>query len=162
MRLWLLRFFSFLVLGIFVAAGYIIYEGYRFMHTPGSGEPKDIIISIAPGSTFDRVARDLKEAGAIRDVDRFRILARMENAEGRIKAGEFLINTGWTPERVLHQITEGQAILYRLFVREGLTWWDTARTIEAQGFALYEGLLLGGMFRTEDIELDCAKVKQRF
>jgi UPF0755 protein len=121
-----------------LAGGLLAYEAYRFLNTPASNQPQDISISIAPGATFDRVAWDLKKAGAITDVDRFRILAHAQDALGRVKAGEFQVNTGWTPEQVLRQITEGQAILYRLSVREGLTWWETARAVEAQGFARYE------------------------
>jgi len=132
------RVVSFLLLSLLLVGGYVAFETYRFLNTPASDQPQDIIISIAPGSSFDRVARQLQEAGAISDVDRFRMLAYARDALGRVKAGEFLINTGWTPEQVLHQITEGQAILYRLFIREGLTWWETARAVEAQGFARYE------------------------
>lgn len=123
---------------ILAGGGYIAYEAHRFLSTPASQTPEDVIISIAPGSTFDRVAWDLKKAGAITDVDRFRLLARLKEALGKVKAGDFLVNTGWTPERVLLQITEGKAVLYRLSLREGLTWWETARAVEAQGFATYE------------------------
>jgi len=138
MKKWLGRVVSFLFLILLLVGGYVSYETYRFLHTPGSEEPQDIIISIAPGSSFDRVARDLKQAGAITDVERFRMLAYAKDALGRVKAGEFQINTGWTPEQVLYQITEGQTVLYRLFLREGLTWWETAKAVEAQGFARYE------------------------
>ncbi|MCL1939843.1 MAG: endolytic transglycosylase MltG [Desulfovibrionaceae bacterium] len=138
MKQGILRLLFFLFLALLLAGGFAAYDAYRFLSTPASDQPQDIIISIAPGATFDRVAWDLKKAGAITDVDRFRILAYAQDALGRVKAGEFQINTGWTPEQVLRQITEGQAILYRLSVREGLTWWETARAVEAQGFARYE------------------------
>lgn len=127
-----------LLCAVLLAGGFAAREAYLFLNTPASDRPEDIIITIAPGATFDRVAWDLKKAGAISDVTRFRLLAYAKKALGRIKAGEFQINTGWTPEQVLHQITEGQAVLYRLSLREGLTWWETAKEIEAQGFARYE------------------------
>ena len=98
-------------------------------------EPKDVIISIEAGATFDRVAWDLKKAGAISNVFRFRLLGKYENALGGVRAGEYLVNTGWTPEQVLYQITKGRAVLYRLSLREGLTWWETAAAVEEQGFA---------------------------
>jgi len=137
-RTWLRRVISFLILSFLLVGCFVAYESYRFLYSPASDQPQDIIISIAPGSSFDRVAADLKKAGAITNVDRFRMLAYAKNVQGRVQAGEFQINTGWTPEQVLHQITEGQAILYRLFLREGLTWWETARAIETQGFARFE------------------------
>ena len=138
MKKFILRIFFLLFWGLLIGGGFVAWEAYRFLSTPGSDSPQDIIISIAPGATFDRVAWDLKKAGAITDVDRFRLLAHAKNALGRIKAGEFQVNTGWTPEQVLLQITEGRSVLYRLSIREGLTWWETARAVEAQGFATYE------------------------
>lgn len=123
---------------LLAGGGYAAYEAHRFLNTPASQTPEDVIIAIAPGATFDRVAWDLKKAGAITDVTRFRLLAQLKDALGKVKAGEFLVNTGWTPERVLAQITQGRAVLYRLTLREGLTWWETARAVEAQGFATYD------------------------
>ena len=127
-------FFWLLLLGGAFAA----YDAHRFLTTPGSDTPEEIVITIAQGATFDRVAWDLKKAGAITDVTRFRLLGRFQDALGRVRAGEYQINTGWTPGEVLRQITQGQALLYRLLIREGLTWWETAREVEAQGFARYE------------------------
>ena len=123
---------------LLLGGGYAAYDAYRFLSAPGSDTPREVIISIAQGATFDRVAWDLKKAGAITDVTRFRLLAQYKDSLGKVRAGEFLVNTGWTPEQVLWQITMGQAVLYRLSIREGLTWWETARAVEAQGFATYE------------------------
>ena len=127
-------FFWLLLLG----GAYLAYDVHRFLSSPGSDAAEDVIITIAPGATFDRVAWDLKKAGAITDVTRFRLLARYKDSLGKVRVGEYMINTGWMPEQVLWQITQGQPILYRLSIREGLTWWETAREVEAQGFARYE------------------------
>lgn len=134
----LIRLFLLLGWALLIGGGLAAYEAYRFLSTPGSPDARDVVIAIAPGATFDRVAWDLKKAGAITDVTRFRLLAQARDALGRVRAGEFMVNTGWTPEEVLRQITEGRELLYRLSVREGLTWWETARAVEEQGFALYE------------------------
>ncbi len=138
-RTWL-RWVCFFIWLLLLGCGYIAYDVRQFLTTPGSEEAKEIVFTIAPGATFDRVAWDLKKAGVIRDVFRFRLLAQLEKAIGGVRAGEYAVNTGWTPEQVLYQITKGQALLYRLSIREGLTWWETARAIEAQGFARYEDI----------------------
>lgn len=117
------------------AAGYAAYDAYTFMTRPASGEPRDVIIDIQAGATFDRVAWDLRKAGALRDVPRFRILAKLRGKLGAVQAGEFTVNTGWTPGKVLDQITLGKPNLYRLALREGLPWWDVARLVEEGGFA---------------------------
>lgn len=128
-----------LILLVLIAAGaYVAYAARTFLNTPGSAEVRDVIITIEPGDTFDRVAWRLKKEGVITDVMRFRLLARWEKALGSVKAGDFKVSTGWLPERVLYQITKGQSLLPRLAIREGLTWWETAKVIEAAGFATYE------------------------
>jgi conserved hypothetical protein, YceG family len=124
--------------GVLLGGGYVFYEGYTFLNTPASATSREIVFNINPGATFDRVAWDLKKAGVITDVPRFRLLAQYHDALGRIKAGEFLLDANWTPDKVLYQITRGQAMQYRLTIREGLTWWETARAVEEQGFATYE------------------------
>lgn len=131
------RVFIFFLLLLLAAASYMARETYIFLTIPAEKEGREIIFSIAPGATFDRVAWDLKKAGAINNVDKFRLLARYEKALGAVKAGDFSINTGWTPPQVLFQITKGQANLQRLSLREGLTWWETAKQVEEQGFATY-------------------------
>lgn len=127
-----------LMWGLLLGGGYVMYDAHRFLNTPASRTPEEILFSITPGATFDRVAWDLKKAGAIADVFRFRLLGKYHNALGRVRAGEYLISTGWTPEQVLLQITQGQTVSYRLSIREGLTWWETARAVADQGFAKYE------------------------
>jgi cell division protein YceG involved in septum cleavage len=117
---------------------FAVWDAHRFLTTPASGDGKEVRISIRHGATLDSVAADLAKAGAVADARRFRFLALYRNAQGHIRAGEFLVNTGWTPDRVLEQITTGQPFLYRLFVREGLPWWETAKAIEEQGFAAFE------------------------
>lgn len=127
-------FFWLLLLG----GGLAAYDAYRFLTTPASQTPEEFVFTIEPGATFDRVAWDLKKAGVITDVPRFRILAYGKNAFGKVRSGEYMVNTGWLPEQALWQITQGQALLYRLTLREGLTWWETARAVEEQGFAAFE------------------------
>ncbi len=115
--------------------GYAAYDAYVFMTTPASAEPREITIDIQPGATFDRVAWDLYKAGALKDVFRFRVLAKLQKKLGSIQAGEFTVNTGWTPDQLLAQLTSGKANLYRLALREGLPWWEVARLVEQGGFA---------------------------
>ncbi len=128
-------FFLVLLAALLGAGGYVVHDAYCFLTTPASVEPKDIIIDIQPGSTFDRVAWDLYKSGALKDVFRFRLLAKIKNKLGSIQAGEFTVSTGWTPDQLLTQITSGTGTLYRLALREGLPWWEVARLVEEGGFA---------------------------
>ena len=136
-RLWL-RVVLLLVALLASGALYIGLDAYRFLTSPASLTPQEVIISIDEGATFDRVAWDLKKAGAITDVPRFRLLAQYKKSLSKIQAGEFSVSTGWTPEQVLTQITLGKPLLYKLRLREGLTLWETANAVEEQGFAKAE------------------------
>jgi cell division protein YceG involved in septum cleavage len=129
------RFISFILLLLLAAACYGGLHFYAFLDAPASDTPREFVLSIASGSGFDRVAHDLRKEGAVTDVALFRILARLKGSLNRVQAGDYLISTGWTPNQVLRQITEGKAMLYRLSVREGLTLWETAAAVEQQGFA---------------------------
>jgi cell division protein YceG involved in septum cleavage len=126
------------LLGLLLCGGaYAAWDAHHFLTTPASDEGREIRISIRHKATLAGVAADLARAGAIADARRFRLLGLYRQAQGRIRAGEFLVNSGWTPDQVLERITVGQPLLYRLFVREGLPWWETAKTLEEQGFARF-------------------------
>ncbi|MDR2669111.1 MAG: endolytic transglycosylase MltG [Desulfovibrio sp.] len=132
------RLISFILLLLLGGACYGGLRFYAFLSTPASDTPREFVLPIASGSGFDRVAYDLQKEGAVTDIALFRILARLKGSLNRVQAGDYLISTGWTPDQVLRQITEGKALLYRLSVREGLTWWETAAAVEQQGFARFE------------------------
>ncbi|MDR3176906.1 MAG: endolytic transglycosylase MltG [Desulfovibrio sp.] len=138
MKKLLLRFTSCFFFLLFAGAAGVFYIAYNFLTTPASGDPHEFVLSIEPGSGFDRVAYALEKEGAIRNVELFRLLARVEGSLGKVRAGEYLISTGWTPRQVLRQITLGRALLHRLTVREGLPWWETARLVEEEGLASFD------------------------
>ena len=128
----------FLMLG-FLSIGWVSYDAYSFLYTPAATkagqESQEALIDIPPGATFDRVARDLYQKGAISDVLRFRLLAKWHDKLASVQAGEFAVDTGWLPEKILDYITSGNQRLYKLAIREGLPWWEVARLVEEGGFA---------------------------
>ena len=122
---------------LFCAAAFLGYDANKFLTTPPEAQGREVVVTIKPGATFDRVAWDLYKLGAITDVDRFRLLGIYKESLGSIRVGDYAVNTGWLPMQVLEHITKGQPVAERLTLREGLTWWETAKAIEEQGFATY-------------------------
>ena len=121
---------------LFAAAVYPVYDAWRFCATPAEpASPRNIIIEIQPGATFARTARDLFKANAITSVWRFRLLAQVQKKLNAIQAGEFQVNTGWLPDKILQHLVSGKPLLYRLALREGLTWREVAKQVEDGGFA---------------------------
>lgn len=131
----LTKIFLFLLAVALGAGGAVAYDAYTFLTTPASANPAEVTVDILPGATFDRVAWDLRKQGALKDVFRFRLLAKIKGKLGSIQAGEFTVNTGWTPDQLLAHLTSGNANLYRLALREGLSWWEVAQLVEEGGFA---------------------------
>lgn len=134
----LLRVLATLALLGLLVGGYAGYDAWRFLHTPPASPGADVYVDVEPGATFDRVTKQLVDKGAVASDWRFKLLAHYHGWEGSLKAGRFLVHSGWTPFRVLDQLVNGQPVLSRITLREGLTWWETARLLEAEGFVTVE------------------------
>ena len=134
----LLRALAALALLGLLAGGYAGYDAWRFLRTPPASPGADVYVDVEPGATFDRVTKQLVDKGAVTSDWRFKLLAHHHGWETSLKAGRFLVHSGWTPFRVLDQLVNGQPVLSRITLREGLTWWETARLLEAEGFVTVE------------------------
>ena len=140
MRKFLLSLVALCLLGFLAAGAYVALEGYRFLYNPPQSPGHEVILRIESGATFDQVARDLEEQGVITNAEYFRLLGKWRGQLASIQAGEFQLHTGWLPDQVLETLVSGKPILYKLSLREGLTWWQTAEAIAEQGFSTYEEL----------------------
>ena len=142
MRRFLLASVSLLFILILLAAGYVGYEAFRFLKVPPQSPGEEMLFAIEPGETFYGIAARLKEQGIITNVQYFRLLGHYKKMLKGVQAGEFMLHTGWLPEKVLETLVLGKPILYRLSLREGLTWWETARIVEEAGYATFEDFAL--------------------
>ncbi|MGJ3524168.1 endolytic transglycosylase MltG [Nitratidesulfovibrio sp. D1] len=137
----LLRALAALTLLGLLACGYAGYDAWRFLSTPPAAPGPagtDVYVDVEPGATFDRVTKQLVDKDAVTSDWRFKLLAHYHGWETSLKAGRFLVHSNWTPFRVLDQLVNGQPVLSRITLREGLTWWETARLLEAEGFVTVE------------------------
>lgn len=102
--------------------------------TPG----RDVIFRVEPGQIFTTIAKNLKAEGVITDTRRFYKLAVLGKKDASIRAGVFKLSTGWTPGKVLEELTTSAGIMKKVSVREGLTWWQTARKVADSGVGSYD------------------------
>lgn len=100
----------------------------RFMHAPVNVQEDSVPFSIAPGSSFASVARDLVERDIIGNDFWFRLYARWTGQAGAIHAGEYLIKAGVTPAGLLEQFTSGAVRLYSFTIIEG---WNHRELLNA-------------------------------
>ncbi|WP_034640125.1 endolytic transglycosylase MltG [Desulfovibrio inopinatus] len=109
------------------------WYGYSFLSIPPATPGESKRITIVPGESFIAIAKQLEAEGVVKDAFSFRILARVMEKSDKIRAGEFEVNTGWKPLRVLNHLVSSQGLLHRLSVPEGLTLEQTAAIVEKSG-----------------------------
>lgn len=120
------------------AAGMAGWDAWRFLNTPAATPGEEAFVDVDPGASFDKVSQTLERRKIITSAWRLRLLAEWKGWQNGLKVGRFQVHTGWTPERILDQLINGQPVLYRITIREGLTWWETARLLEAEGFVTFD------------------------
>ncbi len=90
---------------------------------PGAlAEP--VVFVVPPGRPLEGVARDLEAHGVIDDGLRFRWFARLRDAAGAIRAGEYRFAPATSPARVLERMVTGEVVVHRLLILEGSTVRD--------------------------------------
>jgi UPF0755 protein len=126
------------LLAVLVTSGVLAHQVYRFLSSPAQRPGEERILDIAPGMSFRSIAHLLEQEGIVSSSFKFMVLGRLSKKDGSLKAGEFRLHSGWTPPKVLRELTQGQAVLYRILVPEGLTWWQTGRMVADTGLTTYE------------------------
>ncbi len=132
-RYFLVKCTLFLLAAVLVFCLYAGWEAWSFLNGVPETPGRDKVVDIEPGSTLAGVARQLQEQGVVTSADRFQLLARLTDQGRRLQAGQFLVSTGWPPRRVLEHLVNGQGVLYRVTVPEGLPWWEVGRLLEKEG-----------------------------
>jgi UPF0755 protein len=129
-----------LLVGCLLAA-LVGYQAWKFLAVPPETPGRDTTVFIEPGQSFDATASMLVAEGALRDAGAFRLLARATDKGGKIKAGEFVVNTGWTPTRLLDYLTTAKGVQHKLAAPEGLTMRQIARLADEAGLCTAEAFL---------------------
>lgn len=112
---------------------YRAWQEEQFLTVPPETPGREVIFRVEPGQIFTTIAKNLQQAGLITDSRRFYRLAVSQDKGAAIRAGVFKLNTGWVPDRILHELTTSAGIMKRASIREGLTWWQTAEIIQESG-----------------------------
>jgi len=132
------RLLALVVLLVLAVAAYAAWRGHQFLTTAPETPGRDITVVIEQGMGFDQITGLLYKEGVITDPLGFKLLAKYTKQDSRLKAGEYLLNTGQTPGKVLDMLVSGQAILYKVAVPEGLTLKQIARLTDQAGMGSVE------------------------
>lgn len=122
-----LRFvFLLLLLGVAVAA-WLAYDGHQQLSTPLALSAPDRVL-IEPGNRVRDAVLELRSRGSLASLRQGAYLeayARLSGKAALIKAGEYQLDPGITPYRMLELWISGKTLLYELRVVEG-TRFDLA------------------------------------
>lgn len=108
-------------------------ELQRHARTPAGEAKEEVSFVVEPGERLSAVARRLEEEGLIRSALGFRLLARIEGVDRRLKAGEYALSPALSPREILLRFERGLVRRHRLTVPEGWTLAQVADLVERAG-----------------------------
>jgi len=106
---------------------------YVHFFAPASFERHSKVVTIQAGTAFSEVARILESKGIIRDRRSFYLLARIQEAIPKVKAGEYEVHTSMTPSEVLGKLIRGDVIKYPITIPEGFNLFQIGEVLEKAG-----------------------------
>ncbi|MEN8174286.1 MAG: endolytic transglycosylase MltG [Pseudomonadota bacterium] len=114
-----------LLLSLVVAATATVWlwnDYRRFVRSPLETGKLPLHYTLEQGATLRTVAADLEARGVVRTARYLRLLGRERGDAQRIKAGEYLIQRGATPQTLLDLFVSGRVLEYSLTLVEGWTF----------------------------------------
>ncbi len=128
MRFFFKVFLPVLMLTISVAGYYAFQQFTAFKQMPLE---RDIAsFEIVKGSNISKVSKHLKQQGLISSSFLFKLLAKVKQQDTAIKAGEYSLKKGMTPESILDLFTQGKTLQYQTRLPEGLRFKDWIKLIK--------------------------------
>jgi UPF0755 protein len=118
-------------IGAAAAAAYL--ELKSFAVTPSSPNTEEKVVLVGPRQPLSTTAEVLFRQGLIRSPLKFRLLARLQGYDRRLKAGEYGLKASMTPLEILGILDRGQVKLYKVTIPEGLTLQQIADAVERAG-----------------------------
>ena len=120
-----------LVLLLVFAAIIMLGRYQQFTDTELNIPGEEMLYSVAPGSSLNRLAYDLHAQNIIEHPRMFILLGRQMDAARRLQAGEYILQQGLTPRSLLEQLVEGKVNQYELTLIEGHTFREMLQRIQA-------------------------------
>ncbi len=114
-------FFIVLIFSLLLA-----YFAYNFSLSPNSSIKKEIIIDLAPGSSFTKMLKILEANGIEISEIAAKISAKIFHFDRKVKAGEYLLAPNLSSLEILKALTSNKGLQHPLLVKEGHNKWDIA------------------------------------
>lgn len=133
----LLRRIALLGLALVVAGAaggfWLVHTQRGAMERPLRIGDEPFVYTVPSGASIARVARDLEAAGVVESAPRLVLQARWSGDASRIKAGEYALERGLTPNGLLDLLVAGVVVQYPFTIIEGWTFREIRRRIAESG-----------------------------
>ena len=124
------------------AAFLIIVIGlFAFSSEEVPQEPHRVKFKVKEGMDAKEIARRLEKEGIIESGFKFRMLAKWEGYEDKLKIGSYNLSTGMKNEEVLEKLVAGQPETVKVTIPEGFGVKDIAKRLAENGLADREEFL---------------------
>jgi len=117
------------VIALSLVIAWLLMDFKTFRQNPLSIPESGIALLVEPGRTLKSISAELTEQQVLEKPVYLRLLARYLELDSRIKAGEFLLQPGITPEQLLHQLSDGKVIQHDLTLIEGETFKEMMQRV---------------------------------
>ncbi|MFW5902008.1 MAG: endolytic transglycosylase MltG [Thermodesulfobacteriota bacterium] len=128
-----------LLIGLFIcmaAAGYAVFDLYRYMHTPIDPDSTAAAsLTIAPGDNFDTIVDKLQSAGLVDHPLKFELVTRWKGVERKLQAGEYRLPKNIKPISLIAALKKGAVALHPVTIPEGFNIRQVAAHLEEKDLA---------------------------
>lgn len=100
---------------------------------PNPAASENLLVEIPSGSSTFEIADLLHRRGLVKDPVVFRYYARFRKLDARIQGGLYTLSAAMTPEQILQKMANGEVVVRRFTVPEGLTVAETANHLGKAG-----------------------------
>lgn len=116
-----------------VLIGTVAAYGHRALDMPIQEAEIHHVVEVPEGASFTETANLLAQKGLILSPFWFRLLGKFQDAERKIKPGEYDLHTAMRPVEILNTIVSGRVIQYSVTVQEGLTAQQISKVLGETG-----------------------------
>jgi cell division protein YceG involved in septum cleavage len=130
----------FVLLGLAAAVGFVIFLGMLLSPVTLQGEGREVVVAIPQEAVAATIGKILEEEGLVRSSVAFNLYTRCMGLDARIKAGHYVLNSGFSTPRLAMELVNGQQVFYRVTIPEGFNTEQIADLLAEKVLELRFGL----------------------
>jgi UPF0755 protein len=125
----LLNLFLVLIVMGMLAAGAVAWWGHRWLQTPIASLTAPLIFEVPKGASLRTVASSLNDQNLLDQPQVWTWWARLTQRDHSLKAGEYQLQPGLTPIKLLELLNSGSVLLHSITFIEGSTFADMRKVL---------------------------------